>query len=270
VSVAETQAILLHYREAGAGASVLLIHGLGQDHTVWNLQIPSLAREFRVIAPDLRGHGQTPAPAGSGFNFEELEGDVRRLLDHLEIEKAHLVGLSAGGFLALRLAVFDASRIKSLTVSGAAGHCDAHTRAVGQSWAEIYRAEGYDAYILRLLKDLYYPDWIENHLDFADRIRESGRQKDLTGVLAWAQAVRSFDLRGRLGRIQIPTLILHGMEDRVVDPSHARYLRQSIPGAKLRLFANTGHMVPIEQPEETERAIASWIRTAEGTQSKEE
>ncbi len=187
------------------------------------------------------------------------------MMDRESISSAHLVGLSGGGFLSLALALDSAPRIRSLVVIGAAAHCDAHTRAVGENWAETYRKEGYDAYILRLLKDLYSPDWMEAHLDYADRLRAQEKNRNLDGPIRWGLAIRSFDVRGRLAKIKAPTLVVQGMDDQVVDPSHARLLRQAIPGSELKLFPNTGHMVPIEHPTEVAAAARGLIVRAEAS-----
>jgi 3-oxoadipate enol-lactonase len=260
---ARTPPTELFRRQEGTGPTVLLLHGLGGDHTVWDAQVPELAREFRVIAPDLRGHGQSRAPEGSTFTFAEFEGDIERLLDEAGGGPAHFVGLSAGGFLALRMALDAPARVRSLTLIGASVHCDNHTKAVSQRWAETFRDEGFDAYLLRLVKDLYYPDFVEAHPEVLDRLRAQQSAQDLGAALAWAQAVRSFDLRGRLLRVTTPTRVLQGMDDGVVDGSHGRLLRVSIPGADLKLFAQTGHLVPIERPAETTEAIREFVRSVE-------
>ncbi len=253
----------LYHRDEGQGPIILLLHGLGGDHRVWNTVLPALAKEFRVLAPDLRGHGRSPAPAGSSYSFAELEGDLRALLEQKKVDRCHVVGLSAGGFLALQFALDDPARFQSLVLVGSSSHCDAHSRAVAQNWAETYRDEGYDAYALRLLKDLFYPDWIEAHFDRVDALREERRGRDLRGTVAWGLAVRTFDLRGRVGRIRLPTLILQGMDDQVIDAAHGRLLRQSIIGAELKLFARTGHMVPIERPGETVEALSAFVHRVE-------
>jgi pimeloyl-ACP methyl ester carboxylesterase len=253
----------LFVRKEGEGSAIVLLHGIGGDHSVWNAVLPRLAVGHRVLAPDLRGHGRSPFPPDSSMGFPELAGDVIALLDQEKVERAHIVGMSAGGFLALTLGLSNPKRVRSLVLIGSAGHCDAHTRSIGQRWAETYREEGFDAFTLRLLKDLYYPDWIEAHLDFADRVRDSLRDRDLTGVLRWGESVRSFDLRGRLTGLRAPTLVVQGMDDHVVDPSHARLLRQTIPGTEVRLLAQTGHMVPVERPDETLEAIQGWTARAD-------
>jgi 3-oxoadipate enol-lactonase len=243
----------------GAGPPVLFLHGIGGDHSMWNGVLPELAKDHSVLGLDLRGHGRSPLPEGSTMSFPELARDVLSVLDRAGIQQAHIVGLSAGGFLALTLALQHPTRVASLVLVSSAGHCDAHTRSVGQRWADTYREEGYDAFVLRLLKDLYYPDWIEEHMDLADRVREDLRKRDLTGTLLWSESIRTFDLRGRLGGIKNPTLVVQGMDDHVVDPSHARLLRQTITGTEVRLFARTGHMVPVERPAETAEAIRTWV-----------
>ncbi|MCI4348689.1 MAG: alpha/beta fold hydrolase [Thermoplasmata archaeon] len=249
--------------DQGNGTAILLLHGLGGDHTVFNGIVAGLARDHRVLAPDLRGHGRTPAPSGSTFSFAELEADVWELLDRRGIPSAHLVGLSAGGFLALQNALNRPERTLSLTLVAAGTHCDRHTVAVGERWAETLRTEGREAYLLRLAKDLYYPDWAEEHLDFIDAMRDGSSEDASRATVRWGLAVRTFDARPRMSQLRTPTLIIHGMDDQVVDVSHARLLRQSIAGTELRLLARTGHMVPVERPAETEEAIRAWITKIE-------
>ena len=253
----------LHCREEGHGPLVVLLHGLGASHTVWNSVIGPLATEFRVLAPDLRGHGRSPNPPSSTYSFAEMSGDLHRLLDDRSVPVAHLVGLSAGGFLALHEAIHAPARVRSLTLVSSAGHAEQHTRAIVDRWAATLREEGFDGYSLRLLKDLYYPDWIEAHLDYADEVREQLRAADLRGTAGWAAATKTFDVRGRLGKLRLPTLIIQGMDDAVIDSSHARLLRQTIPGAELKLLAQTGHLVPIERPQPLVEALLPFLRAAE-------
>jgi 3-oxoadipate enol-lactonase len=253
----------LHTRDEGRGPALLLLHGLGADHTLWNAVIPGLVSEFRVLAVDLRGHGQTPAPPGSHLSFAELEGDVVGLLDEKSIDSAYIVGHSAGAFLALRLALDRPTRVRGLVLVSGAAYTDRHTQGIAQRWGETRAQEGMDAYGLRLLKDVYYPDWIEAHLDFADKVREDLKHANLGPVTLWTSSMLKFDERNRIATLKVPTLIIQAMDDQVVDASHGRILRQSINGAQIRILAETGHMVPLERPKETIEAIAAFCRTAE-------
>jgi pimeloyl-ACP methyl ester carboxylesterase len=257
----------LHVHREGAGIPIVLLHGIAGDHTMWGAVAHDLAKDHLVLAPDLRGHGKSPLPPGTAMTFAELAGDVVAMLDREGIERAHMVGLSAGGFLALTLALSHPKRVRSVTLVSSAGICDRHTRSIGERWVSTYREEGFDAFVLRLLKDLYYPDWIEAHMDVADHVRERLKRADLTATLAWCESIRTFDTRGRLAGMKAPLFVIQGMDDQVIDASHARLLRQTIQGTEVRLLAQTGHMVPVERPTETAEAIRGWVARRDGAPS---
>jgi pimeloyl-ACP methyl ester carboxylesterase len=249
----------LAVRREGAGTPVVFLPGIFADHTVWNVVARDLAKDHVVLAPDLRGHGRSPFPDGSTMKFDELAADVLAMLDREKLDKTHLVGLSAGGFLALEIGLAHPDRIRSVTLVSSAGQCDRHTKSIAERWITTYREEGPEALALRLLKDLYYPEWIEEHLEIADRLRESLKEGEPRGPLAWSAAIRTFDTRGRLAGLRVPLFVIQGMDDQVVDPSHARLLRQTIQGTPVRLLARTGHMVPVERPAETAESIRGWL-----------
>jgi 3-oxoadipate enol-lactonase len=255
----------LKCRVEGRGPAVLLLHGVGGNHTVWNDMVSGLAKEFLVLAPDLRGHGRTRAPADSHFTFAEMMGDILRLLDDRGVPLAHLVGLSAGALLALRTTLDRPDRVRSLTMVSGAAYTDSHTRAVAERWVETYSKEGTDRYALRLLKDLYYPDWVEANLDFADAVRQQVEHQDFAPAARWTQAMVSFDERSRIATVARPTLIVQALNDAVVEASHGRILRQSIPGSQIRILAETGHTVPVERPKELMEAIVAFVRSVESS-----
>ena len=149
-------------------------------------------------------------------------------------------------------------------VSGAA-YADARLRAVAERWYQTYVHEGADRFALRLLKDLYYPDWVEANLDFADMVREQVKHEDFGPAVHWARTMASFDERNRIGTVTRPTLIVQAMNDAVVDASHGRILRQSIPGAQIRILTETGHLIPIERPKELLDAITPFVRSVEAS-----
>jgi pimeloyl-ACP methyl ester carboxylesterase len=255
----------LHARDEGTGPAVLLLHGVGLSHAIWNRVVPGLASEFRVLAPDLRGHGASPNPPGSHFSLSELEGDLAALLDAKGVPTAYVVGLSGGALLALRFALDRPDRVKGLVLISGSAYTDAQTRSVVQRWRETLEKDGPDAFGLRLLKDLYYPDWIEAHLDYADIVREAVRHQDWTAANKWSDAMAKFDEKSRIATLRIPTLIVQAMDDQVVDASHGRILRQSIPGAQIRILPETGHMIPVERPTETVESVRAFLRAAEAT-----
>ncbi len=250
-------------RDEGDGPTIVLLHGIGGNRTVWNSVLPGLAREHRVLALDLRGHGKSPSPPDSRYTFLELEQDIARSLDQKGVSSAHMVGFSGGALLALRWALDRPGRTRSLVMVSGAAYIDAHTRSIAERWTETYTQEGPDRFALRMLKDLYYPDWIEAHLEVADVLRAEVRHQDFTPAARWARSMMSFDERGRVGSLRIPTLIVQAMDDAVVDASHGRILRQSIAGSQIRILAATGHIIPIERPEETVETVSDFLRKVE-------
>jgi pimeloyl-ACP methyl ester carboxylesterase len=250
--------------DTGTGTPVVLLHGMGGDHSVWAPVLGPLSTEHRVLAVDLRGHGRSPTPDGSTFSIEELGADVTEFADEKRLGKFHLVGLSAGGFVALHLALDSPGRLRSLTLFGTAAHTDAHMRAVLDRWAELHRLGNLDEYASRMAKDLYSPDWLEGHLDFYDEFCATMKVRDVRGAGQWGNSLRTFDVRRLLGRIALPTLVVQGMDDRLVDPSHSRILRQAIPGAEMRLLPYAGHLVPTEKPDEVATILRDWFRKVDG------
>jgi pimeloyl-ACP methyl ester carboxylesterase len=253
----------LSCREEGTGPAIVLLHGLGDDRRVWNEVISGLSGEFHVLAPDLRGHGETRLPPGSTGSFDELEGDLLAFLDQHHLPTVHWVGLSAGAFLALRVSLDHPERSRSLTLVSGAAYCDSHQKAVMERWWSTYDKEGPDAFALRRLKDIYYPDWIEAHLDVADVVREEAKHRDYTEARAWGRALTTFDEKNRIANLAVPTLMVQAMDDGVVDASHGRILRQTIPGAQIRILAQTGHMVPAERPTELVESVRTLVRRVE-------
>ncbi len=267
VALAPASPIELETRAEGSGPPVLLVHGAGGSHTVWNDVIPLLSVDLRVLAPDLRGHGRSPRPEGSTYSFEEMLGDLLHLLDLQGLSSCHFVGLSAGAMLALHAGLDRPDRVRSVTMVSGAAYTDAHTKSVTTRWAETFQRDGPDAFALRLLKDLYYPDWMEAHLEVADRVRAEVKVQDFRPAVRWASAAASFDARKRIASLGPPALIVQAMDDQVVDASHGRILRQSIPNSQIRILAGTGHMIPVERPKETAEAILGFVRAVEARPS---
>ena len=232
---------------------------MGGDHTVWNGVAEKLTQRYRVVAPDLRGHGRSVAPTGSGFTFAEYRADLERLIEARKLAPVHLVGLSAGGYLALDLALARPEAVRSLVLVGSGAHADAHTRAVADHWKEVFEKEGPEAYALRVAKDLFSGDWLEDHIEYVDSLRKAVKGRDMQAAVLWGAAIRTFDARPRIGRLRKPMLLLHGMDDRVVDPSHARLVRQAVTGTELRLLAGAGHLLPVERTDECASMMAEFF-----------
>ncbi|MDE1819845.1 MAG: alpha/beta fold hydrolase [Euryarchaeota archaeon] len=256
---AEIRGSKFHYEDVGEGPAVVLLHGLGGDGHEWVYQKAALSSKFRLIIPDLKGHGSSAPPKEPLYPPFEHAKDVVALLDHLQVASAWVVGLSAGGFVALALGLDHSSRVRGLVLIGTTAHVDKYTIAVGRRWMETFQKDGFDAYMDQEMRDIFHPDWLLAHLDEMAKFKESQRGRDLKGIAPSGAANATWDVRPRIGKIKLPTLVVHGMDDRVVDPTSARILRQSILGSEMKLYANTGHMVLLERPQELNELLLGFL-----------
>jgi pimeloyl-ACP methyl ester carboxylesterase len=235
----------LYCEIAGAGEPVLLIMGLGLAATAWWRTVPVLAQRFRVISFDNRGSGRSDCPRGP-YTLAQLADDGLAVLDAAGETSAHLYGMSLGGMIAQELALRHPERVRNLvlgaTTPGGQEHelADKATRAFFDRRSEMSAEEAAWAAI----PFSYGRATRERH---ADRIGEDVAQRlrfppTSTGYKAQFAAAWRFDATTRLGRLQLPTLVLHGTEDRVMPVSNGRRLAAAIPGARLHLLEGAGHV----------------------------
>jgi 3-oxoadipate enol-lactonase len=228
---------------------VVLLEGIGGDVPGWRRNIPTLAREWRVIAYDFRGNGRSAAP-DEPMTMQTFVDDTVALLDALELPSAHLYGQSFGAMVAQELALSHPHRVRTLAL--AATHCGGDR--VVRSRARVPK----DRPWLQLYSEAFaaaHPEHVGEDQEIARRNPQAphaGRRQ--------REAADDFDTCRRLREIRAPTLVLHGTEDRLIDPENARILAASIHGAELVLLEGAGHMYHSEQPEAADRAVLAFIR----------
>jgi 3-oxoadipate enol-lactonase len=227
-------------------APLVLLEGLGGDTGGWRRNIPHLAGALRVVAYDFRGNGRSDPPNGP-VTMATFVDDTMAVLDHLGIDRAHLYGQSFGGMVAQELALTEADRVRSLIL--ACTH-------PGIRHAVPVRA--------RVAKDrpweaLYSNGFLRDHPDqVAEDLRMGSPQSPSAARRQW-EALQGFDSFDRLPGLRVPTLVLHGTEDRTIHPDNARILASRIPGAQLVLLEGAGHVYHAEQPESADRAVLEFV-----------
>jgi pimeloyl-ACP methyl ester carboxylesterase len=202
-----------------------------------------------VVAYDFRGNGRSDKP-DQPMNIGTFVDDTIALLDHLEIDSAHLYGQSFGGMVAQELALTHPDRVRSLVL--ACTHPG--LRHALRVTAKVPKDRPWLA--------LYSPSFAAEHPDHvADDLRV-GRRNPQPPHAARRQreAVQEFDAYDRLPDVRAPTLVLHGTEDRVIHPDNARMLAERIPNARLVLMDGAGHVYHSERPEASDRAVLDFIR----------
>jgi 3-oxoadipate enol-lactonase len=251
VQFAENEDVRLAYQVLGAGEeTVLFVHGLGYDRVGWGPLPVLLARDFQVITFDNRGVGESDVPEGP-YSVEQMAADAVAVLDAAAIERAHIFGVSLGGFIAQELALTYPDRVRKLVLASTAPGgsrmypMPAAGRDAFRRFPTIERYEG-----LRLMVENSLgahgvnerPELVEEI--FAYRLE---RAPTLAGWQAQAAASVLFDAYDRTPQIAASTLVLHGGADTVIDPRNAELLVERIPNARLEAIPDRGHLMVWEE-----------------------
>ncbi|MFI5606324.1 alpha/beta fold hydrolase [Amycolatopsis sp. NPDC051903] len=219
----------VHYVDHGGdGPAVLMLHSFLMDHGMWQPQIEDFGADYRVIALDERGHGETPAERP--FDYWDVARDAFAVLDHLGVERTAVIGTSQGGFIGLRMALLAPERITALAVLGTSA--DAETpeyAAVYRQIGEVFAQGGADD-VIEGVAAICFGDGFAGAGPWKARWRERVRG-DHARLLIHVLTGRD-SLADRLGEIQTPTLVLHGTADRAYAVAQAEALVAGLPHAE--------------------------------------
>lgn len=249
----------LYYAQHGEGPLAVLIHGYPLDHTLWLDQLADLSDIRRLVALDLRGYGLSAPVAGATLGMDEFADDVAALIRALGEQEADIVGLSMGGYVALALWENHPGVIRSLVLANTKSGADSDEgRAGREAQAQSVVSDGREQLATRLLTALLGPD---HDLTAAARLRtmvEGTRVDTIVGSLR-GMAARP-DRTGLLARIDVPTLVISGEADQLIPPTVSQEMADLIPNAGFVLIPGSGHLPPIERPEEFSHALRTFWR----------
>jgi 3-oxoadipate enol-lactonase len=241
----------LAYTDEGPGPAVVLLHGFGLSRAMWDEQVAALGNIYRLIVPDLRGHGKSPAPEGIP-TIDEMADDVVELLDHLAIREPVVVGgLSMGGYVALSVVSRYPERVRGLMLldTRAAGDTAEAATTRRKLAALTMEAESLTPIVESFIPRLFGKHTMQHHADRVEAMRAvmvANSARGLAGVLE-GMAVRP-DRRADLANIQVPTLVVVGEEDLLTPPEEVKVMAEAIPGARMEVIAKAGHLAPYENP----------------------
>jgi 3-oxoadipate enol-lactonase len=254
----------LNYVDRGQGIPVVLGHGLCMDNTMFAEQMEQLAQHYRVIAPDWRGHGGSEARAEE-YSMEDQAEDLYELLGALGTGPAHIGGMSMGGMIALRFALAHPEMTRSLILIDTDAGPEAPERASSyEALAGAFLSGQAEAVVDPVMQILFAPPFFTDLPVEARRWRNRIVQQPGVGLFHATRCVtRRTDLRGDLGRIKAPVLIICGEEDVATTPDKSRFMAEAIAGAKLALVPKAGHSSPVEQPARVTQLIASFLGQVE-------
>src|SRR5690242_15525970 len=246
---------LHHSLDGPADAPVLVLgSSVGATSAMWDENVEELARHFRVVRFDARGHGRSPVPDGP-YTMDELGADVLALLDRLDLERVSYCGLSMGGMIGMWLASEAPERVERLVLC-----CTVPYFPPPELWnerIEIARTQGMEPMV-----DAAIERWVPPELpEAAEHLRAIIRSVPPEGYAACCEAIRDMDLRERLAGIEAPTLVVAASEDPSTPPEKVRPIADAIDGARYLEFDRARHIVNVARPRDFERALLDHLST---------
>lgn len=253
----------MHYDIHGSGDALVLIPGFASGAWSWSWQIDEFATKFRVITFDPRGISRSPIGQGESVSIPSIADDIVALLEKLEIEKAHILGISFGGFVALDFALRFPERVKRLVLASTSFGGPRHVAPSMDVLAAFASTDGLNTAdrIRKYLTVAFSPDFVETNGEAVDRFCDL-REKNFVPrevYMQQLQAALSFDVEDRVSKINAETLVITGDNDVVVPTQNSRNLAAAIPNSTLRFISGSGHMAFVEQASEFNRIVTDFL-----------
>jgi (E)-2-((N-methylformamido)methylene)succinate hydrolase len=247
----------IHYVVEGSGSPVTLVHGVGSNLESWDAIAERLARHYRVIRLDLRGHGKSSRI--ETCRLEDFLDDVSLVLDTLGIKRTHLVGFSLGGMIAQAFVLAHPERVERLALIGAVAGRSPEERANVQARADKVREEGI-ASVVAAAEDRWFTEAFRRTYPEVVRKRlEELKANDHRSYSAAYTVFAEGDLGSRLHEIRHATLIVTGEHDVGSNTRMARFMHEVIPGSTLHILPGLKHSVLLEAPVEIARLLLEFL-----------
>jgi pimeloyl-ACP methyl ester carboxylesterase len=251
--------IQLNYEEHGQGTPVLLIHAFPLNSAMWQQQIKVLAAEYRLIVPDLRGFGESDVPEGT-YTMDTFADDLAALLDHLNIDKAVLAGVSMGGYISFAFMRGYADRVRALMLASTRATPDSEEAKAGREKnAQLAESEG-----VGVIAENMIPNLLSGHADqdLRDEVRSIIERNQPRGV---AGALRGMGMRpdssNLLTQITVPTLVVSGADDSITPPEEMQILHKGLSGSRIAEVPKAGHLVNLENPTVFNHVVTEFLHS---------
>ena len=251
--------VRLSFSDAGQGTPVVLVHGFPLSGAIWSQQEAGLRTHYRVIVPDLRGHGNSPAPPGI-YEMDRLARDVLALLDTLKIEKAVVIGHSMGGYVTLAAYKLAPERFLALGMIASQAGADTEEGRLGRKkLADKVAAEGSKVMVEAMLAKLFAAKSPPQEA-IVEQVRGIILNTPSAGIIGSLQGMAARpDSSPLLATLNVPVLILTGDQDQIIPAEKAEAMASAIKTAKATVVANAGHLPMLERAEATTIAIRNFL-----------
>jgi proline iminopeptidase len=264
--------VRLHYEEAGSGTPLVFVHEFAGDWRAWEPQMRYFARRYRCVTFSFRGYAPSDVPPDpSSYSYQHFRDDVIAVMDHLKIDKAHVCGLSMGGYATLCVGITYPQRALSLTMAGTGSGSERwfveEFRKNAEATAQQYDAVGsagvaktYGMGPARIPFEVKDPRGFAEFYDQFASHSAKGAANTLRGYQVGRPSI--YDFEADIKKIALPSLVICGDEDDpCLEPS--LYLKNHIPASGLAIFPKSGHTVNIEEPALFNQTLGDFLSTVD-------
>ncbi len=250
----------IHYEVTGEGHPLILVSGLNGVARYWEPQIAAFSARYQVITYDQRGTGASDHQQRE-FSIDQMARELLALMDALQIERAHIVGLSTGGAIAQTIAIEHPARVSRLVLVSTWTHCDPWFRRLFEARRRMYELCGPELHAMFHPLFLYPPDYVNAHdAEISEeQTRAPTKSAPVEASIGRIDALLAFDRREGLKRIQSPTLIIAGDNDYITPSYHAEAISRAIPGSRLLVFCGGGHSLSKTRASEFNGAVLDLL-----------
>ncbi|AZZ80899.1 3-oxoadipate enol-lactonase [Gordonia alkanivorans] len=228
------------------GPAVVLSNSLGSTHRMWDAQLAALKARFRVVRYDTRGHGESPVPQGP-YTIDDLADDVIALLDRLDIERAHLVGLSLGGMTMMRVAARNPERVDRVSL-----FCTGAQLPPREAWldrAAMVRDQGTGAVAESVVQRWFTPEYLSTYGSSRKFHEDMVAATPAEGYASCCEVIAEMDLRGDLPSITAPVLAIAGADDPATPPAKLEEIADNVQNGRLLVVPDAAHLANAQQPD---------------------
>jgi 3-oxoadipate enol-lactonase len=255
---ATANGIQINYTVEGSGPWVVMSHSLACSLEMWDPQIEALAGDYRVLRFDARGHGQSDAPAGA-YTLEQLADDVHGLLQALEVERPHFVGLSMGGMIGMTYALKHPGRFRSLVLCDTSSRLGPEVQPVWDDRIKTATGMGMEPLVEPTLKRWFTEAMLAKRPPVLDEVAAMIRATPALGYAGCCHAIPRINVTARLKEIGCPIQIIVGEQDAGTPVAMSREIHDAAPGSELVIIPNASHLSNLEQPEAFNRALGEFL-----------
>jgi len=255
--------INLYYEERGSGYPLILIMGLGADRTAWERHVIEFEKYFHCILIDNRGVGNSDKPKDS-YDSLTMARDVLELMDVLKIEKAHVNGCSMGGMIAQELALHSPERISAIVFTASMAKLDTYGKRLIETFADAYeelcRLEFLKFVNLIIYSRKYHSEKITELLEEERKDLYNPEPMPSYAYRRQAEVCIKHDAIQRLHLIEVPCLVYAGESDLISSVSHAKWMADTLPDAKLEIVKGRGHVFHFEEVDKYNRTVVDFLK----------